>query len=156
MDKDGELKRPVMVHRAIFGSVERFFGILIEHFAGRFPLWISPLQVRVLSAADRHEEYALEVEREMTKAGLICDVDATSESINKKVRNAQLMQVNYILTVGDKEVENKTVALRTRDNVLHGEVKVSDLIASLCQEKKERALHSSFAKEEKHEQNCCQ
>ncbi len=144
MDSDGLQKRPVMIHRAIFGSVERFFGILIEHFVGRFPLWLSPLQVRILTVADRHAEYAEEVCREIQKAGLLCDVDSSSESINKKVRTAQLLQVNYILIVGDKESENKTVALRTRDNVLHGEISLAELIKTLQEEQKTRALESPF------------
>ncbi len=144
MDSDGLQKRPVMIHRAIFGSVERFFGILIEHFVGRFPLWLSPLQVRILTVADRHAEYAEEVCREIQKAGLLCDVDSSSESINKKVRTAQLLQVNYILTVGDKESENKTVALRTRDNILHGEISLAELIKTLQEEQKIRALESPF------------
>ena len=122
MDKDGTLKRPVMLHRAIFGSIERFFGILIEHFAGKFPLWISPLPVRVITMADRHCEYAHELMKEIKKAGFICDIDDSNESMNKKIRNAQLLQINYMLTVGDKELENKTVSLRTRDNVVHGEI----------------------------------
>jgi threonyl-tRNA synthetase len=156
MDSDGQLKRPVMVHRAIFGSVERFFGILIEHFVGKFPLWISPLQVRILTVADRHEEYAQKVCQEIRKAGLICDVDHSGESVSKKVRSAQLMQINYILTVGDKEAENKTVALRTRDNVVHGEVQLDHLIDLLSRENKDRSLVSYFAKEGHHEYNCCQ
>ena len=145
MDSDGVAKRPVMIHRAIFGSVERFFGILIEHFVGRFPLWISPLQVRILTVADRHNEYAQEVCKKIISEGLLCDVDNTSESINKKVRTAQLLQVNYILTIGDKESENKTVALRTRDNLLHGEVNLAEFIEILKKENKERALTSSFS-----------
>lgn len=151
MDHDGLLKRPVMIHRAIFGSVERFFGILIEHFVGKFPLWLSPLQVRVLTVADRHEAYAHEVCEIIRKAGLTCDVDDTSESVNKKIRNAQLMQINYMLTVGDKETENKSVALRTRDNVVHGEVNLSELLSLLQKEKNDRSLHSYFAKKETHE-----
>ena len=84
MDSDGVLKRPVMIHVAIFGSVERFFGILIENFVGKFPLWISPMQVRVITIADRHSAYAHEVQKEIEKAGFLCDVDDTSESVNKK------------------------------------------------------------------------
>ena len=110
-----------MLHRAIFGSIERFFGILIEHFAGKFPFWLSPYQVRILTVADRHVPYAQEIAQRIRKLGIVCDIDDTNESIGKKVRNAQLLKVNYMLTVGDKEVENKTVALRTRDNVVHGE-----------------------------------
>ncbi len=145
MDSDGTQKRPVMIHRAIFGSVERFFGILIEHFVGRFPLWLSPLQVRILTVADRHAEYAEEVCKEIQKANLICDVDSSSESINKKVRTAQLLQANYILTVGDKESENKTIALRTRDNVLHGEISLAEFIQTIQKEKIERSLTSYFS-----------
>lgn len=150
MDSDGEAKRPVMIHRALFGSIERFFGILIEHFVGKFPLWLSPLQVRILTVADRHAEYAHEVCAKIKQAGLLCDVDDSSESINKKVRNAQLMQINYILTVGDKESENKTIALRTRDNVLHGEVSLDTFINTLIEEKENRSLRSHFTSEVTH------
>jgi threonyl-tRNA synthetase len=150
MDSDGVLKRPVMVHRAIFGSVERFFGILIEHFVGKFPLWLSPLQVRVITVADRHSEYAHEVAREIKKAGLLCDIDDSSESVNKKIRNAQIMQINYMLTVGDKEQENRTVSLRTRDNVVHGEISIPLFVETLEKERKERALLSPFSKEGNH------
>jgi threonyl-tRNA synthetase len=146
MDNDGEQKRPVMIHRAIFGSVERFFGILIEHFVGRFPLWLSPMQVRILTVADRHAEYAEEVRSQIEKANLLCDVDASSESINKKVRTAQLLQANYILTVGDKESENKTIALRTRDNVVHGEMDLAKFIEILQKECADRSLTSPFSK----------
>ncbi|OGN55119.1 MAG: threonine--tRNA ligase [Chlamydiae bacterium GWF2_49_8] len=139
-DCDGERKRPVMIHRAIFGSIERFFGILIEHFAGRFPLWLSPHQVRILTVADRHIERARHVEREIKKSGLICDVDDSNESVSKKVRNAQLLQINYILTIGDKELENKTVNLRTRDNVVHGEVALPHFLENLREEKNQRVL----------------
>ena len=150
MDSDGIAKRPVMIHRALFGSIERFFGILIEHFVGKFPLWLSPLQVRILTVADRHAEYAHEVCAKIKQAGLICDVDDSSESINKKVRNAQLMQINYILTVGDKESENKTIALRTRDNVVHGEVALDKFISTLIEEKTTRSLKSYFSSEVSH------
>lgn len=147
-DHDGSKKRPVMLHRAIFGSVERFFGILIEHFSGRFPLWISPRQVRLLTVADRHQEYANAIAKEIRNARFHVDVDDASESISKKVRNAQLAQVNYILTIGDKELENKTLNLRTRDNVVHGEIQLKDFLERILQEKKERQLTSSYATKE--------
>lgn len=150
MDSDGEAKRPVMIHRALFGSIERFFGILIEHFVGKFPLWLSPLQVRILTVADRHAEYAKEVCAKIKQAGLLCDVDDSSESINKKVRNAQLMQINYILTVGDKESENKSIAVRTRDNVLHGEISISTFVDILMEEKNSKSLASRFKSEVSH------
>lgn len=149
MDSDGILKRPVMLHRAIFGSIERFFGILIEHFMGKFPLWISPLPVRLITIADRHQEYAKEMAREITKAGFICDIDDTSESMNKKIRNAQLQQINYMLTVGDKEMENKTLNLRTRDNVVHGEISLETFLKGLKKEREEKSLVSAFSSAEK-------
>jgi len=145
MDSDGQLKRPVMAHRAIFGSIERFMGILIEHFMGRFPLWMSPSQVKVITVADRHAQYAYEVAAEIKKAGFICDVDETSESVNKKIRNAQMMQYNYMLTVGDKELENRTIALRTRDNVVHGELKLDAFLSAIEKEAATRSLTSHFA-----------
>lgn len=150
MDKDGLLKRPVMLHRAIFGSVERFFGILIEHFVGKFPLWISPLPIRIMTIADRHSEFAHEIKREITSAGFICDIDDTSESVNKKVRNAQLQQINYMLTVGDKEVENKTVSLRTRDNVVHGEITLAAFLSALKHEMETKSLTPSFKNDTSH------
>jgi threonyl-tRNA synthetase len=142
---DGSRLRPVMIHRAIFGSIERFMGILIEHFMGRFPLWLSPVQVRVLTVADRHEEYAKEVAKQIKDAGFQVSVDAQSDSVSKKVRNAQLDQVNYILTVGEKEMADRTAALRTRDNVVHGEIKIDEFIKTIDKERKERSLTSPYA-----------
>lgn len=144
-DHDGSRKRPVMIHRAIFGSIERFFGILIEHYTGRFPLWLSPTQVRIITVADRHEPYAQELRTKFKEAGFQCDVDASSESVSKKVREAQMAQCNYILTVGDKESENRTANLRTRDNVVHGEIEIDSFIKIIDKEKKERSLMSPFA-----------
>src|SRR3990172_10211820 len=147
MDNDGRLKRPVMIHRALFGSVERFLGILIEHFAGKFPLWLSPRQVRIITIADRHAEYAHVLSKEIAAAGFLCDVDDTGESVNKKIRNAQLLQINYMLTVGDKELENRTVSLRTRDNVVHGEIDLKGFLATLTKENADRSLSSHFSQE---------
>lgn len=138
-------ERPVMLHRAIFGSIERFFGILIEHFSGKFPFWLSPYQVRIATVADRHAPYAHELKKQIEKANIECDVDDSNESVGKKVRNAQLLKYNYLLTVGDKEVENKTAALRTRDNVVHGEVDISDFLAKVIKERDERSLMSPFS-----------
>ncbi|MGZ3633514.1 MAG: threonine--tRNA ligase [Parachlamydiaceae bacterium] len=142
--QDGSRKRPVMIHRAIFGSIERFFGILIEHFSGKFPLWLSPVQIRLLAVADRHVPYAEKLKAQFKKAGFQCDIDASHESVSKKVRAAQLAQVNYILTLGDKEVENKTINVRTRNNVVHGEMCVEPFIEAITIEKNERHLDSAF------------
>ena len=117
-----------MIHRAIFGSIERFFGNSDRTFCRQISLWLSPLQVRILTVADRHEPYAQQVAQKFKKAGFHVEVDSTQESVSKKVRNAQLAQANYILTVGDKEVENQTANLRTRDNVVHGEIQIDDFL----------------------------
>ena len=126
--EDGQRHRPVMIHRAPFGSMERFVGILIEHFNGAFPLWLAPVQVMMVPIADRHIEYANEVAIQMRAAGLRVDVDDSSERMNKKIRNAQLMKIPYMLVVGDKEEEDGAVAVRTRDNVNHGATAVAEFI----------------------------
>jgi threonyl-tRNA synthetase len=140
----GEYKRPVMIHRVLYGSMERFFGILIEHFAGKFPLWISPIGVRVVPVADRHNAYAEELRKTIMKTGVSCDVDESNESVGKKIRNAQLSKINYMLTVGDQEMGNKTVSLRTRDNVVHGEINFAEFLETIKKEKESRALQSPF------------
>ena len=145
VDSDGSHKRPVMLHRALFGSIERFFGILIEHFCGKFPLWLSPYQIRILSVADRHADYAHTLAKRLRSAGFTVDVDETSESVSKKVRTAQMLKTNYILTVGDKEIENKTAALRTRDNVVHGEIDISEFLAKVEKERQTKALMSPYS-----------
>lgn len=117
---DGSKKVPVMLHRALFGSIERFLGILIEHFKGKFPLWISPEQIRILTVADRHEPFAQDLYRKLLSAGFVASVDSSAESVGKKIRNAQNMQVNYMLTVGDKEMDQQFVTVRVRDT---GDVK---------------------------------
>ena len=148
VENDGTHQRPIMLHRAILGSIERFFGILVEHFNGRFPLWISPYQVRIMTVADRHLPFAKEVQEKVKGAGFICEIDASNESVGKKVRNAQLLKVNYMLTIGDKEVENKTAALRTRDNVVHGEVNLMSFLSKIIEERETKSLMSAFATNE--------
>lgn len=143
-DKDGARRRPVMIHRALFGSIERFFGILIEHFAGKFPLWLSPSQVRILTVADRHISYAEALRKKIRASHLHVDIDLSPESVSKKVRNAQLAQYNYILTVGDQEMENGTINVRTRDNVVHGETQLESFLATLLQEIASKSLTSTF------------
>jgi len=144
ISQDGSRQRPVMIHRAIFGSIERFFGILIEHFVGRFPLWLSPVQVRILIVADRHLPYAEELYRQLKLNKFQVEIDDSSESVSKKVRNAQLAQVNYMLTIGDKEVENKTINLRTRDNLVHGELNLDEFIQKIEIERNTRSLQSAY------------
>ena len=150
VDSDGIHKRPTMIHRAIFGSIERFFAILIEHFAGKFPAWISPRQARLIPVAERHNPYAHEVAAMLKGAGFEVDVDDSNESVSKKIREAQLLQYNYMLTVGDQEVENKTVSVRRRDNQLIGEVELNSFLSTLDKECKDKALESYFEKASTH------
>lgn len=115
-----------MIHRAPFGSMERFVGILIEHFNGAFPLWLAPVQVAVIPIADRHVEYARQVAAELRAARLRVEVDDSQDRMNKKIRNAQLQKIPYMLVIGDKEVETNAVAVRTRDNEDRGQVPLAD------------------------------
>ncbi|HME86843.1 MAG TPA: threonine--tRNA ligase [Candidatus Nanoarchaeia archaeon] len=138
--QDGKKHVPIMIHRAVLGSLERFIGLLIEHFAGRFPLWLSPVQVKILPIADRHNEYAQKVAQAMQSADIRVEVDTKAESTPKKVRDAQLEQVNYILVVGDKEVESNTVNVRTRDNIVHGEKKVDAFMKEILDEVNQKAI----------------
>jgi threonyl-tRNA synthetase len=112
--EDGHKHQPVMVHRALFGSVERFFGILLEHYAGALPVWLSPVQAVVLPITDRHNEYADQVAAKLRAAGIRTDVDARSEKVNLKIREAQLQKVPYMLVVGDREAEQGAVSVRNR------------------------------------------
>lgn len=112
--EDGKAHRPVMVHRALFGSVERFFGVLIEHYAGAFPVWLAPVQAIVLPITDRINDYALEVARELRAAGLRVETNLRSEKIGAKIRHAQLLKIPFMLVLGDREMEERKVAVRER------------------------------------------
>jgi threonyl-tRNA synthetase len=121
IDKDNEKHRPLMIHRVIFGSIERFFGILIEHFAGKFPLWMTPVQVIMLPINDDLIPYANEVMTTLTKAGVRAELDSRTESLNKKIRESQVNKIPLILTNGKKEKESGTLSVRTLDgNVRYG------------------------------------
>lgn len=137
---DGEKHCPVMIHRVVFGSVERFIGVLIEHFAGAFPLWLSPVQAVVLPIADRHADRAHEIEAELKKYGIRVKVDDRSEKIGYKIREAQLQKTPYMLVVGDKEVENGTVSVRHRGEGDIGSMELSSLCDRLADEVKTKAI----------------
>jgi threonyl-tRNA synthetase len=109
---DNSERAPVMIHRALLGSIERFFGIMVEHYGGEFPTWLAPVQARVLPIADRHGDYAAQVERELRMRAVRCELDSRSESVGKKIRDAELAKVPYMLVVGDREQEQSAVALR--------------------------------------------
>jgi len=127
--EDGQPHRPYMIHRALLGSLERFFGVLIEHYAGAFPAWLSPIQVAVIPIADRHVEYAQQVGAQLRKAGLRTSVDERSERMNAKIRDAQKQKVPYMLVVGDQEQENGQVALRLRSGENPGPMALDAFIA---------------------------
>ncbi|MFP4656587.1 MAG: threonine--tRNA ligase [Candidatus Woesearchaeota archaeon] len=135
---DGKKHQPIMLHRAVLGSAERFMGILIEHYAGKFPLWLNPNQVKILTVADRHKEYAQGLMDKMDDSGLRVVLDDRAESIPKKVRNAQLERFNYILVVGDNEQDDGTVTVRTRDGNVEGAHKSDDFLERLLKEVKEK------------------
>ncbi|MBT3324573.1 threonine--tRNA ligase [archaeon] len=132
--KDGRKHRPVMLHRAIYGSLERFMGVLIEHYAGRFPMWLSPLQVKILTVTDRNVEFAEELAQKMKNANLRVVIDDKNESIAKKVRNAIKEKANYIITIGDKESEKRTLAVRDREANVEHDLDVDKFISKLIHE----------------------
>ncbi|MBI3051902.1 threonine--tRNA ligase [Candidatus Woesearchaeota archaeon] len=137
---DGKKHAPVMIHRALIGTFERFLGVLTEHFAGKFPLWLSPEQVRILTVADRFNDYAEKVCKEYAARGIRASVDTRAESINYKVREAQMDYVNYILVVGEREVKDNTVTVRTRDNKVIGAVGGDEFAARLAEEISSRRI----------------
>lgn len=112
--EDGEKHRPVMIHRVVFGSIERFIGILIEHYAGAFPTWLAPMQVKILPVTDRANEYAKELERDLLESDIRVECDLRNEKIGYKIREAQMMKIPYMIILGDKEVENKSISVRAR------------------------------------------
>jgi threonyl-tRNA synthetase len=115
--EDGQPHRPVMIHRAVTGSTERFMAMLIEHFAGAFPVWLAPVQAMIIPIADRHREYAEKVRQTLKAAGVRAEVDARGERMNAKIRDAQLQKIPYMLVVGDKEAAADAVSVRLRTNV---------------------------------------
>ena len=135
---DGENHRPIMLHRVIFGSIERFIGILIEHYAGRFPTWISPIQVEILPITDRHIEHCLQLEEKMKEKGIRVEVDVRNEKIGYKIREAQLSRIPYMLIIGDKEIESEKVSVRSRDKGELGAVQTDAFIDDIVKEIEER------------------
>jgi threonyl-tRNA synthetase len=124
--EDNKPHQPIMIHRALFGSMERFFGVLIEHYAGAFPLWLAPVQVAVLPITDRVNEYAEDVARDLREAGFRVEANLRSEKVQAKIRDAQLQKVPFMLVVGDREMEQKTVAVRERTQGDIGVMSLSD------------------------------
>ncbi|MDP1689925.1 MAG: threonine--tRNA ligase [bacterium] len=137
--EDGSKKTPVMIHRALVGSPDRFMGVLIEHYAGAFPLWLSPVQVRVLPISVVHTRYAHEVLETLKVANIRADIDEANESLGKKIRNAKQEKIPYLLVVGDKEVEEKTISIDSRDHGKLDAMPAADFIARTTEEIKTRS-----------------
>ena len=136
---DGQMHRPVMIHRAPFGSMERFVGVLIEHFAGAFPVWLAPVQAVVLPIAERHAEFGAEVRKELLAAGIRVELDAASETLNKRIRQAQTKKVPYMLIAGDREVEEGQVSIRLRSGENLDALSVADAVAMMTEKVAQKA-----------------
>ena len=138
--EDGQKHRPVMVHRVVLGSVERFIGVITEHFAGAFPVWLNPVQVKVLPITDRALEYADQIAKQLDAAGFRVEVDGRNEKIGKKIREATLEKIPYMLVVGDRDMENQTVSVRLRTGEDLGAMSVADFAARLKQDVDTKAI----------------
>ncbi len=136
---DGAKHRPIMIHRVVFGSIERFIGILTEHYAGAFPTWLAPVQVKLLPIADRHIDYVRQIQEKLEEAGIRCELDDRSEKIGFKIRSAQLEKIPYMLVVGDKDIEAGTVAVRSRKNGDEGASTIEEFIERIQKEVAEKA-----------------
>ena len=139
VDKDGTKKVPVMLHRALFGSLERFIGILIEHYAGKFPFWISPLQTVVIPISEDFEEYALKVSKEIKKTGITSEVDLKKHNLNYKIRDHSLAKVPLLLICGKKEVDSNSVTIRRLDSTKQENMELKTFL------KKYSALNKAFS-----------
>jgi len=129
-----------MIHRVVFGSIERFIGIITEHFAGAFPTWLAPVQVKVIPISEKHTAYAAEVLSKLEARGIRAEADTRNEKMGYKIREAQLQKIPYMLVVGDKEAEAGTVSLRSRNNGDEGTVSIDEFIARICEETESRSL----------------
>lgn len=137
---DNEKHRPIVIHRVIFGSIERFIGILIEHFAGKFPTWLAPVQVKVLPISDKFNNYCDEVVKQFYENGIRIEIDQRNEKIGYKIREARNERVPYIVIIGEKEEEEGNVSLRSRKNGDEGSINVIDLIERINNEIKNKYI----------------
>jgi len=140
VNEQGEKERPVVIHRAISGSLERFMGVMIEHFGGAFPLWLAPVQMQIVPVAEKFNDYAFELKKRFSQQDLRASVDDSSDSFSKKIRNAEMMKVPYILIVGEKEEAASSVSVREFRSKKQYEKSVLDFISQVTSERKERRL----------------
>jgi threonyl-tRNA synthetase len=143
--QDGKRHQPVMIHRALFGSVERFFGVLTEHYAGAFPLWLSPEQLWILPVADRNVEAAHTLEAKAREAGLRVAVDDSKQSVGKKIRAAQLIKAPYVMVVGDRDLEAGTFTVRKRGGEEIAGLGFDTIVAALLEESRTRSLEQTLS-----------
>ena len=136
LGEDGQKHRPLVIHRVIYGAMERFLAILVEHYAGKMPVWLSPVQAIIIPITDSHIEYTKKVTEELVEAGIRAVADLSSDRMEYKIRQATLQKIPYIINVGDKEIETQTIAVRSRDNKVEFDVQVSDFIAKVLQQNK--------------------
>jgi len=134
IDSDGQEKRPIMIHRVIYGSVERFLGILIEHYAGAFPIWLSPIQVVVIPVSEKFNKYGQKITEQLKNSGIRVEINGNQESLGKRIRLAEKEKIPYILVVGEKESENGSVAIRKRGNEDQGTMPINEFIALIQKE----------------------
>ena len=146
---DGEKHRPIMIHRVAFGSIERFIGILIEHFAGAFPTWLAPVQVKVLPISDKYMDYANKVLDELNAAGVRAEVDSRAEKIGYKIRETQMQKIPYMLVVGEKEQEADLVSVRSRFAGDEGQKNLETFIADIQKEIADRVKREVVKEDEK-------
>ncbi len=137
---DGAKHRPIMIHRVVFGSIERFIGILTEHFAGAYPTWLAPVQVKLLPIADRHLDYLYDVKKALETKGIRCEIDDRSEKIGFKIRSAQLEKVPYMILAGDKDIEANTISVRSRKNGDEGAATLDEFLARIIEEVETKSL----------------
>ena len=140
MGSDGEKHRPIVIHRVIFGSIERFMGILIEHFAGKFPTWLSPVQVKILPISNKFNNYAENVKKQLSAEGIRIEMDCRDEKIGYKIREARNERVPYMIVVGEKEEKENKISLRSRKNEDEGSLELSELIDRINSEVKNKEL----------------
>jgi len=138
IDEKGKQKRPVIIHAAIFGGLERFIGIITEHYNGDFPLWLSPVQVKVIPVSDKFTKFARDIEKELNESGLRVEFDSTDESVGKKIRNSELQKIPYMLVLGEKEEKVGKVSVRSRKSGDLGQISIKKLVKKLTKEIEEK------------------
>ena len=140
-DENGQKEEPVMIHRALYGSLERMIGVLTEHFAGAFPVWLSPVQVKVISLTDRNQSYASEVFDSLMAEGIRAELDVRSEKVGYKIREALMQKIPYLIIVGDEEEANKTISLRGRNNLNETGVNLAEFVKKIKTQIETRELN---------------